>query len=124
MAADNFHFDITGADLLLSLQVAFSEFSTATHWSEEHLRPGIPCLVFYWHDPNKANAHPFPTRMKPEDLVEVIKGWLKSQDYGKADDCDGSVSKGWRVFNEKWGRIADNSYAFVAVEPEWLEHSK
>lgn len=40
------------------------------------------------------------------------------------EDGDIATSKGWRIFNDQWGRVGDTWYAFVAIQPAWMLYGK
>jgi len=83
-------------------------------------------MLLWWALPDvvPAGVYKLPSKTKVTSLESMIKDWLADQDYGESPDTDGSVSKGWRVYNESWGHIGDNWRAFVAIEPAWLEYGK
>lgn len=124
MGSDNFHFDITGATLFDCLNIAWngSPGRKATHWIIEE-REGFPIrLILTWNEGK--NTIPFPAPMTVEDCEPFIMAWLRTIEYGAQPDHDGDNSKGWRVYNESWGRIQNHTYSFVAIEPVWLMHGK
>lgn len=122
--ADNFHFDITGAPLFDCLNIAFlgSPSRKASHWIIESRENELPVLILSWREGK--NTVQFPSPMNAEDCEPFITAWLRSIDYGSEPDHDGDNSKGWRVYNEMWGRINNSTYSFVAIEPVWLMHGK
>ena len=61
----------------------------------------------------------------PDTSAILVKQWLDDVAvYPEEPDHDGSNSKGWRLFNEKWGKVNDEDAAICAIEPEWLWHGK
>lgn len=120
---DNFRFDISGGGVLKdALAIAFSYTQSAKGYRID-VREGHPTrLVFYGYDSPK--MLPFPAPLGSEETESIIKTWLKLLDYGSEPDIDGSVSKGFRVYNEDWGHVAREWQAFMAVEPAWLLHGK
>lgn len=125
MSADNFHFDITGARLYDCLNIAFggAPGSKATHWIIHNRENSVPRMILCWNEDE--GTHPLPAPMSVEDCEPFVMAWLRMVDYGEGPDIDGSVSKGWRVYNELWGKIDGfNTYSFVAIEPAWLMHGK
>lgn len=114
-----------------------ADFNTAFHLLFDLARKGkavawnvIPGkgLVLYWVLPERAPvpagvaALPFP--MGPSAAVEFAWHWLEQADYGPQPDHDGDNTKGWRVYNEEWGHVADDYRAFMAVAPVWMMHGK
>lgn len=74
-------------------------------------------------------VHPFPYKMKKAtDLARFIQGWigeLPDERYIDDLDHDGSNGRGFRVYNESWGRLDDcSSYSFVAIQPCWAWYGK
>jgi hypothetical protein len=140
VSGDNFSFDITGAPLELSLQVAFSDHKTAVGWADwprhELLPHGSvvsPRLVLFWTHPTslgelwhggKIEYNKFPTALPYDDCVTMVKRWLGTVEYGEQPDHDGDNGKGWRVYNEAWTHVGDRWEAFVAIEPEWIWYGK
>lgn len=119
MSAGNIRFDLTGVPLGLSLEVAATAWKKTVGWREDTENNR---LVFYWV-PSSA-SHPLPTPMQTYKLEGMITAWLAAADYGPEPDLDGSVSKGWRVYNEVWGSVGGDHMAFLAIEPVWLEYHK
>jgi hypothetical protein len=126
---DNFQFSITSEgdqEFRRALALAFDlkSFSKVTHYviTPKH------GLVFFWHDPGKlpdgATALPMPYPMGQEGLVNFAEGWLKSADYGKQPNHDGSNGKGWTIYNEAWGHVMDSFYAVIAIKPAWAMYGK
>jgi hypothetical protein len=135
--ADNFHFDLTGVPLDKSLEIAFmgAPGNRTYGWAEIPVDPTNKSheavwgasktgkrLVFYWS--TTVNMNPFPAPLSYEDVVPFVKAWLKAADYGQQPDQDGDNGKGCRVYNEAWGHVAGDHYAFVAIEPVWLMYGK
>lgn len=119
--ADNFQFDITGAPLKQCLDIAIlgAPGKKVVGWRVDE-KPNR--LVLYWS--NNEGATPLPAPLSGEALLGFVQAWLESVEYGSEPDHDGSNSRGWRVYNEQWGQVAGNFYAFAAIEPVWLMHGK
>lgn len=87
---------------------------------------GVQTLVLYWGDINEAAGRvkelPFP--LDDVQALEFVDGWLKASDYGQQPDHDGSNGKGWRVFNNDWGRVDEDFRSFVAIQPVWAMYGK
>lgn len=121
--ADNFFFSITGAPLGKSLDIAFTQYSKATHWCVEDAPSGVKRFVLFWT--NSERAIPFPIPLSSEEVLPLIESWLKTADYGNSPDIDGGTSKGWTVYTEAWGQVGAGRYAaFAAIEPTWMLHGK
>lgn len=117
--ADNFSFDLTGVPLDLCLSVGLTHHRKVVGWrvDEEKNR-----LVLYWTP--GASSHPLPAPLDGETLKGFVTAWLEGAKYGPKPDVDGSVGRGWRVYNERWGHIGNEWQAFIAIEPTWLGYSK
>lgn len=72
----------------------------------------------------KVPVQKLPYPMSGKALTEFAWHWLESADFGPKPNIDGSCTKGWRVYNEGWGRVGDSHYSFVAVQPQWAMHGK
>lgn len=86
---------------------------------------GTKYVVLFWHKPD-----PRPTdyqsflggRASLKTTIEYLWGWLQEQPKWKGDDGfidgeDGGIGRGFAVFNEEWGHMDDDHYAFVAICP-------
>ena len=151
---DNFRIDVTAdkqSDLEGALRICLTKHSYATHWCDHPSKgivlfwsdPGqdLTAIIRYykskWHDeegvqsikkePLRVNSFPFKIKTA-EDLAKFVIGWLSEQEdsrYGPKDDIDGTIKKGFRLYNERYGRIDDcGDYSFVAIKPEWAEYHK
>jgi hypothetical protein len=66
-----------------------------------------------------AGAVAFPKPATAEDAAAFVWDWLSKVEYAR-DEHDGHAVKGWRVFNERFGIVADCWQAFVAIRPMWI----
>lgn len=121
---NEFRFDITSdRNLEDILKIAFSRHSKAAGWRVEGRR-----LILSWHNeqdyknPGKWNA--FLAPMEAKEIESTIIAWLKTQDFGHEPDTDGHNRKGFRVYNETYGYVDKDAYAFVAIEPQWITYDK
>ena len=84
---------------------------------------GVDTLILLWNGDKDAIKLPFP--LKLENVTDFVIGWLENEaDYGKEPDHDGDNGKGWRVFNEDWGHVADYTYSIIGIQPEWAMYGK
>lgn len=111
-------FDIAGAPLKETLAIVASNHKIVTHWS----RMGNELFLF-WGDPKRDDAFPLPAPMKVEDCEGFIKSALTAMEYPTEPDCDGHVSKSWRVRHNIPGTALGWYVAFV-VTPHWNEYHK
>lgn len=126
MSSDTFHFDIAGAPLKESLEIAFlgSPSKKATHWKVEERLGEYPRFLLAWSPNTGKDFNPFPGALGTEELIGIIRHWLVDADYGREPDHDGDNRKGWRVYNESWAHIGTNHYVFAAIEPHWNVYGK
>ena len=82
-----------------------------------------PTLVLYWHSSDEA-VTPLPYDMKVDQAIEFAWGWLLQANYPEEPDIDGSAGKGFRLYNEDWGHVLGNPYAFLGIQPEWALYGK
>lgn len=137
MMSDNFHFDLTGVPMDAAVAIATQHNAKAVAWRVEEVQADgeqdlttaygaaekRPRLILYWVKPSNKSAHSLPP-ISQKALPGFIESWLESIDYGPSPDIDGSVKKGFRMYNEAWGHVAEEWEAFVAVEPVWLMYGK
>lgn len=132
---DNFRFDVTSAGTeALEKALRFvleSNGWTCTTGFAVKMRPdtgftGNPttqaCLILYWTD--SPNATKLPFAMNHEETITFVKGWMRTVPYPEEPDIDGSVKRGWRVYNEEWGHVNNEYEAYIAIEPTWALFGK
>lgn len=121
---DNFQLDVRSCvkrHFEEALQIAFDAApgQKATHYkiTKKH------GFILYWGGNGAKDITPFPYEMSCKEAIPFIWGWLQKvdyEDYEKPyDDGDVQNEKGFRIFNEMWGHVDSNSYAFVAIKPAW-----
>ncbi len=113
---------MTAVSLKPALEIAFESAPgrKATHYKVYDNK-----LVLAWSESAGEGFIPFLVPLTAETAVDMVKEWLKNDaEYGSEPDHDGSNSRSWRVYNETWGLIDHNHYAFVAIAPEWAMHGK
>lgn len=85
-------------------------------------------IVFYWTNPGENvtgfEALPSLVTLDTKGIADLIQRWLDSVEYGCQPDHDGHNSKGWRLYNEKWGHVDNCSRAIFAVTPVWAMYGK
>lgn len=92
-------------------------------------------LILYWGKSNyaKDNIIKFPFKQSFELTLQFCKAFLSDDDtwsqstfnqWEKAIDLDGSLSKGFRIYTEDWGQVNNNDYAICAIKPCWLWYGK
>lgn len=123
---DNFRIDVTcrhKENLLLAMKLAFSQHSFAEGYRIDESKK---LLIFYWYIPNDKTPHvnKLPFKMKYDMATDFALSWLAEQDYGRQPDHDGDNEKGWRVYNEAWGHVENDSCAFLAITPTWAMYGK
>lgn len=141
---DNFHIDTVNQGrvqlrLLLEYVIQMAPSRAFTAWAVfpaeapedvpkyEQRDPRPARMVFYWSMPEASqNAHSLPFAIDAAMATDLAIGWIeKTAEYPIDDmDCDGSTDKGWRVWNEKWGRVNGSHYGVFAISPEWVYYGK
>lgn len=134
---DNFHIDITSDENLAEiLNIGHRHHKTVGYVDSK--KKG---LILFWHNDSTRNSDLleydeterlviFPFKAKFSLVTEFVKNWLDAQDYDKwgklADPCDhdGHNGKGFRVYNEAWGRVSPYTYSFLAIMPKWAWYGK
>lgn len=130
---DHHRFDMQGTIPKLGsfLSVAYQEFygsaKQARFYSVQEREGQPPRLILFWGGDNPPkDVHPI-FAMNPGASQGFVRAWIDSLDpseAGEEPDTDGSTEIGVRVYNEKWGQVANSPYAFVAIEPVWLVYGK
>lgn len=96
---------------------------TSSHYTSLKENPaGTPTLILLWS--HERDAQPLPEPLDHLAAVKFAKAWLKKANYGREPGHDGSNGKGWRVFTEDWGHVADHYYAIVGIQPAWAMYGK
>lgn len=138
---DNFRIDITceGETALESaLKIVFEQHRSVCgyavrpateefiHEKYAHLnKPAKPLrLVFFWYASSVADYVQLPFKLDVYGARDFAMRWLAEQDYGHEPDHDGHNRKGWRVYNEAWGRVDEDSGSCVAISPNWAWYGK
>lgn len=84
-------------------------------------------FVLYWAPDSYGMGYKvieLPYRMNMEQAAELAWGWLNSVPYPDEPDNDCSNHKGFRIYNEDWGHVAKDHYAFLAIQPQWIMYGK
>lgn len=96
--------------------------ATSHHTELVEAADGTPTLILLWHEERGATALPFP--LTRDDAPGFVAGWLKSAEYGREPDHDGSNERGFRVFTDGWGHVAGHHYGIAGVQPVWAMYGK
>lgn len=138
---DMYHFDVNGKtremfDVVMELAMLASPGRKVTDvksYKSLALASDFPrissSLILYWADPGpESGAVMLPYPMCLKQISEFVWGWLESLtsvEWPPEPEHDGSNSKGWRIFNERWSQIdGEGHYAFAKIEPFWQVHGK
>lgn len=90
-------------------------------------------LILYWHrEVSNNNIVPFPFPMQCDEASVMVWGWLKSVNYADFKypheicclDHDGDNGTGYMIYNEEWGHVNGDSYAFIAIRPAFVWYGK
>jgi len=116
-------------DFNLGFQLMFGKSAKlkATHYFE-HPSKGF---ILLWNEykwrfeqptgiSNILSASKLPYAMGWEAASDLAWGWLQEREedeYQEYLDHDGSDGKGFRIYNEQWGHVADCSYAILGLIP-------
>lgn len=85
-------------------------------------------LIFYWHaeagrEALSAGYTKLIFKHDANAATDLAWNWLLNvpdEEYQEYLDLDGSLTKGWRVYNQQWGKIeGEGDYSFVAIQPVW-----
>lgn len=96
----------------------------ATHWLEHD-----DTLVLFWHDEENpaCSCTKLPYALNAKTAIDFCWNWLQQKDedqYKEYLDHDGSNGKGFRVFNESWGKVFGHHYSFMGVQAIWAWYGK
>lgn len=120
---DNFHFDLTSeGDLELPMHIAFERSERRAEGYLIHPEKG---LVFFWYvGGTQDGLVKLPFKLDHIGAADFASRWLAEQNYGNEPDHDGDNGRGWRLYNEAWGRVASMTGSFIAVKPAWAMYGK
>lgn len=118
---DNRRIDITNrGDISPAIELAFRGIKTVSHYKSRPDR-----LLLAWTKPSSEGWQETMWPMNYIDVMPLIDGWLDNvAQYPPEPNHDGSNGKGWRVYNENWGRVDGDFAVFVAIEPVWAMYGK
>jgi hypothetical protein len=137
---DNKIFNVNGKDLerfhiamKLFLMDEYQRINIPLGWSISKTKG------FILHGGYSSNPtyYKFPQGLTLTALIEMIWGWLHSEEaktielfeWEVAADHDGDNDLGWRIYTENWGRIekcedVKDSTALGAIKPCWCWYGK
>lgn len=125
----------------LAFQIMFADTwndkkdQVATHYFE-HPDKG---LIFLWSDdkfqiklPDHGDfqtevASKLLTPLGWKEAADLSWTWLLNQPENKYQDWidhDGSMGKGFRIYNEDWGHVAKSHYAILGLVPVYAWYGK
>ncbi|WP_100811769.1 hypothetical protein [Microbacterium sp. BR1] len=123
--ADNYRFDVSGADLTTALALAFVDNRTVKGWRVQARQDEPPRLILYWYVGNDKDVTLTPAPLNLEASVALVQQWLDATPWDpKHPWNEVQTKKGSRVYNEQWGHLDGAHGAFVAVEPYQLWYGK
>lgn len=120
---DNFRIDITAEmqeTLLDALTIAFRHNHGPARGYRVTPENG---LIFLWL-PVESNPKDVVARMTVSEAADFAWQWLQEQDYGPQPDHDGDNERGFRIYCEGWGYVANDYRAICAVQPKWAMFGK
>lgn len=135
---NNFQFQMTSIGderLVNALLLVWSAAGRkgATHYaireatSATEFTPARPKrLVFFWcgKDNESTDKVAFPFTMDAKGAADFAARWLKETEYGCEPGYDGDNERGWKVYNERYGRVDDDRNSIIAVAPVWAMYGK
>ena len=117
--------------LVLAIGILLKWDSSVSHYRTGQDIDGKPYLILMWHEDKKST--PLMAKMQEaEAIADQIYAWLKTQDYGRQPDHDGSNNKGWRITNNgpkikdgpHYPEYDSSFYDVLCVRPHWIEYHK
>ena len=87
-----------------------------------------PVLVLRWtdagayKDDNRPQVLPF--NMDAEATTMFVWKWLGQCEYPSEPDHDGDNKKGWFIYADYWGNVANDHYTICAIAPVWAMYGK
>lgn len=113
----------------------FAIIPPGTKWPDQHEKSDVcdekaPTFVLFWSEPrdwNLTQVNPLPYKMKADKAGELIWGWLlerPQEEYAEWMDHDGSMGRGFRMWNEAWTHVGGSGYGICAVRPIFAWYGK
>lgn len=117
--------------LVLAIKILLKWDRKVSHYRSGTDINSKPYLILMWHE-NHPMTLPLIAPMNEADAIsDQIYAWLKTQDYGREPDHDGSNHKGWRVTNrgpkvneDTYFNTDSTPYDVLCVHPHWIEYHK
>lgn len=88
-------------------------------------QPGVKTLILLSMPEHDSQELPFPLSL--EQATAFVGDWLESLDdkeFEPQPDHDGSNYRGWRMFTDCWGHVAEFHCGIVGVQPVWSMYGK
>jgi hypothetical protein len=85
--------------------------------------PKAPTFCLFWSAPKEWKIAPvkeLPYKMKKELVGDMLWSWLEDvprEQWGEWIDHDGSMGRGFRMWNESWTHVGGSFYGICAVRP-------
>lgn len=114
-------FDLT-FNLFFMSEYSNSVGQKATHWID-HPEKG---LILLWGEDRHNNSVRLMSPLSWKEAADLSWAWLTNlpkDRYPKYPDIDGTVKKGYVIYNEAWGHVISH-YAILAVKPSWALYGK
>lgn len=122
--------------LVLAIRILQHWHRSVSHFITGIDTKGVPYLSLLWTDPGgTTKATPLLAPMHDADAIALqVQSWLKTINYGREPNHDGSNTKGFRVTNKgpdaynvdapAWMICPWSFYTFLTVKPFWNEYHK
>lgn len=120
VVSDTFRFRFCSdkeADFALAMRLGFGK-QKATHYAVTKTHG----MTLYWIKADGSLELPYA--MEIDAVIPFVWNWLKNASYSEEPDMDGSVNKGYDIFNEQWGHVNKQYEAIMAIRPTWIEYGK
>ena len=104
--------------------ILMTEYSKLSGY-EEFKHNDIPTLAIYWTDNISGMSKFIVDVTDSEHIVDTLLLWSKARcDTLREPDIDGSVKKGYRIFNRLGEPRTNASYVVFYVQPALIEYHK
>ena len=89
-----------------------------------------PTFCLFWSEPKDWHIAPvkeLPYEMKVNRIADLVWDWLEDvpkEQHGEYLDHDGSMGRGFRMWNESWTHVGGSPYGICAVRPIFAWYGK
>lgn len=89
-----------------------------------------PTFILFWTKPEDwkfDEIRALPYTMKRDRIGDIVWDWLQAvpqKQYGEFIEHDGSMGKGFRMWNENWGHVGGSWAGICAIRPIFAWYGK